>query len=71
MSWSTVTFRSKGRAISIEEKPARPRSDLALVGVYMFDRTVWEAVEAIRQPHQKLHESAVAIQKALELLQDG
>ncbi|HEY6866457.1 MAG TPA: glucose-1-phosphate thymidylyltransferase [Candidatus Eisenbacteria bacterium] len=36
------------RVVRLEEKPAKPRSDLALVGVYLFDRTVFEAVNAIR-----------------------
>jgi glucose-1-phosphate thymidylyltransferase len=36
-----------GRVVSLAEKPAIPRSDLALVGVYLFDRTVHQAVAAI------------------------
>lgn len=36
-----------GRVVRLEEKPKRPRSDLALVGVYMFDETVFEAVKNI------------------------
>lgn len=36
------------RVIRLTEKPARPPSDLALVGVYMFDRSVFDAVKAIR-----------------------
>jgi glucose-1-phosphate thymidylyltransferase len=36
------------RVVRLIEKPAKPASDLALVGVYMFDRRVFEAVKAIR-----------------------
>jgi glucose-1-phosphate thymidylyltransferase len=36
------------RVKRLEEKPREPRSNLALVGVYMFTKSVWEAVEAIR-----------------------
>ncbi len=37
-----------GRVVSLEEKPPNPKSDLALVGVYMFDKTIFEAVHAIK-----------------------
>ncbi len=36
------------QVVRLEEKPKQPKSDLALVGVYLFDRTVFEAVNAIR-----------------------
>jgi glucose-1-phosphate thymidylyltransferase len=35
------------RIVRLVEKPRNPPSDLALVGIYMFDEHVWEAVEAI------------------------
>ncbi|MGE5577747.1 MAG: glucose-1-phosphate thymidylyltransferase [Syntrophothermus sp.] len=37
-----------GRVVNLVEKPKVPRSDLALVGVYMFDRNIHEAVRAIK-----------------------
>ncbi len=37
-----------GKVVGLEEKPRNPKSDYALVGVYMFDPTIFEAVKAIR-----------------------
>jgi glucose-1-phosphate thymidylyltransferase len=37
-----------GRVVRLVEKPSTPASDLALVGVYMFTRGVFDAVKSIR-----------------------
>ena len=37
-----------GRVVRLVEKPVRPKSDLALVGVYMFTPPIFEAVNAIK-----------------------
>jgi glucose-1-phosphate thymidylyltransferase len=36
------------RVVRLVEKPVKPASDLALVGVYMFDASVFDAVKAIK-----------------------
>lgn len=38
----------KGNVVRLVEKPKEFVSDLAVIGIYMFDRHVWEAVNAIR-----------------------
>lgn len=36
-----------GTVVNLEEKPSRPRSDLAVMGVYFFTRAIHEAIAAI------------------------
>jgi glucose-1-phosphate thymidylyltransferase len=38
----------EGRVVRVMEKPPDPPSDLAVIGIYMFDRHVFEAVEGLR-----------------------
>jgi len=37
-----------GRVVSIVEKPKQPPSDLAVVGVYMYDQRLWEILPTLR-----------------------
>ncbi len=45
--FGVVELDGAGDVVSLEEKPARPRSDLALVGVYIFTPAVHEAVRRL------------------------
>lgn len=46
-AFGVVELAADGTVVRLEEKPSRPRSDLALVGIYLFRSSVHEAVRAI------------------------
>ncbi len=47
--YGVIDFDADGRALSIEEKPGRPRSNWAVTGLYFYDRDVVELARGLNK----------------------
>ncbi|MFI5683287.1 glucose-1-phosphate thymidylyltransferase [Streptomyces sp. NPDC051636] len=69
-SFGVAELDSSGQVIGLEEKPEHPKSDLALVGVYLFTPLIHEAVRAVKPSWRGELEITHAIQYLIDARAD-
>ena len=65
-SFGVAELDGDGQVVGLEEKPQTPKSDLALVGVYLFTPAVHEAVAALKPSWRGELEITEAVERLID-----
>ena len=66
-NYGVVELDDLGYPISIEEKPKRPRSDLVITGVYLFDGRLWQILDNITPSSRNEYEITDVLNEYLKI----
>lgn len=50
--YGVIETDSQGKVLSIEEKPEKPKSDIAQTGIYMYDNRVFDFIRNLKPSHR-------------------